>query len=367
MAPLYPTDQRMFMAKRYWETHSPQQVRQEFMQHFPNALRIPSKNTILYQSKKFVDHGKVLNRHADASGRRKTARTDANIARVRRAIRHDPNLSSRRNPLPDLSQTTFNRITRKDLNYHPYKIQVRHGLEPGDYAKRMTYSRWLLNRPVRMLTDTLVVDEANFYLNGKVSTSHHRYYAPKNAPPRGFVYDRRNDRRKVTVWMGIMGNNRIIGPWFFQGNVNARAYLQVIDNQVVPDLIQHYGQQRNGAIRNVWFFQDGAPAHTARVIHARLQELFPNRVVGKGHPVPWPPRSPDLTPCDYFLWGYIQGEVYAPGPPASLQELRQRITGAVTALRRQRGMTRRAVQSMRDRAQTCINLGGAQVEGRAGH
>jgi hypothetical protein len=25
----------------------------------------------------------------------------------------------------------------------------------------------------------------------------------------------------------------------------------------------------------------------------------------------WPPRSPDLTPCDFFLWGYVK-EMAAP-------------------------------------------------------
>jgi hypothetical protein len=23
----------------------------------------------------------------------------------------------------------------------------------------------------------------------------------------------------------------------------------------------------------------------------------------------WPPRSSDVTPCDYFLWGYIKNRV----------------------------------------------------------
>jgi len=34
-----------------------------------------------------------------------------------------------------------------------------------------------------------------------------------------------------------------------------------------------------------------------------------------------PPRSPDATPCDFFLWGYVMDQVYVPPFPASIPEL----------------------------------------------
>jgi hypothetical protein len=30
----------------------------------------------------------------------------------------------------------------------------------------------------------------------------------------------------------------------------------------------------------------------------------------------WPPRFPDATPCDFFLWGYVKDQVYVPPHPA---------------------------------------------------
>jgi hypothetical protein len=48
----------------------------------------------------------------------------------------------------------------------------------------------------------------------------------------------------------------------------------------------------------------------------------------------WPPRSPDLTPCDFFLWGYIKDKVFVPPLPRSLPELRQRITTAIPSITR---------------------------------
>ena len=31
--------------------------------------------------------------------------------------------------------------------------------------------------------------------------------------------------------------------------------------------------------------------------------------------LPWPPRSPDLTPCEFFLWGYVKDYVFVPPCP----------------------------------------------------
>ena len=39
----------------------------------------------------------------------------------------------------------------------------------------------------------------------------------------------------------------------------------------------------------------------------------------------WPPRSPDLNLCDYFLWGYLKSKVYKP-LPKTLNDLKENIT-----------------------------------------
>ena len=41
------------------------------------------------------------------------------------------------------------------------------------------------------------------------------------------------------------------------------------------------------------------------------------------------PRSPDAVPCDYFLWGYVKGQVYVPPLRASIPELKVRIRTAI--------------------------------------
>ncbi|GBM52699.1 hypothetical protein AVEN_21458-1 [Araneus ventricosus] len=60
-------------------------------------------------------------------------------------------------------------------------------------------------------------------------------------------------------------------------------------------------------------------------------EIFQNQFIGYGGFVEWPPRSPDLTPLDFFLWGHIKGQVYAT-PTPTLEDLRRRITDACASV-----------------------------------
>lgn len=41
--------------------------------------------------------------------------------------------------------------------------------------------------------------------------------------------------------------------------------------------------------------------------------------------IQWPPRSPDLTPLDFYFWGYIKNEVYKE-PLQNIEELKNKIT-----------------------------------------
>lgn len=65
--------------------------------------------------------------------------------------------------------------------------------------------------------------------------------------------------------------------------------------------------------RGMYYQHDGCSAHYASVVREYLDNLdneFSDRWIGRGGPVPWPPRSPDLTPLDFFLWSEIKRLVY---------------------------------------------------------
>ena len=64
----------------------------------------------------------------------------------------------------------------------------------------------------------------------------------------------------------------------------------------------------------MWFQQDGATCHTATATIDLLKSKFDDKLISRNGPVNWPPRSCDLTPLDYFLWGYVKSLVYADKP-----------------------------------------------------
>ena len=63
-------------------------------------------------------------------------------------------------------------------------------------------------------------------------------------------------------------------------------------------------------LHDMWFQQDGAKCHTARVTRDLLRGKFGENFISRSVPANWPPRSCDLTNLDYFLWGYVKAHVY---------------------------------------------------------
>ncbi|GFU76197.1 uncharacterized protein TNCV_3025391 [Trichonephila clavipes] len=81
----------------------------------------------------------------------------------------------------------------------------------------------------------------------------------------------------------------------------------MITNFFIPELNNH-------DVQELWFQQDGATCHTARATIDLLKDTFGVHLISRFGPVNWPPRSCDLTPLDYFLWGYVKSLVYADKP-----------------------------------------------------
>ncbi|KAJ9597608.1 hypothetical protein L9F63_011534 [Diploptera punctata] len=68
-----------------------------------------------------------------------------------------------------------------------------------------------------------------------------------------------------------------------------------------------------------------ATSHTANVSMGLLRLAFPGRLISKNGDIPWPPRSPDLTVPDFFLWGYLKCKVFEENAPRTKEDLKERI------------------------------------------
>jgi hypothetical protein len=51
-------------------------------------------------------------------------------------------------------------------------------------------------------------------------------------------------------------------------------------------------------------------------------------LVGRDGQIPWPSRSPDITPLNFFLWGYVKKIIYKTSV-TSLDEQTLRIVAAI--------------------------------------
>ena len=101
-----------------------------------------------------------------------------------------------------------------------------------------------------------------------------------------------------TVYTGLF-----ISPW------------NMSENWLMPQL----NEDSNGYI----FQQDGSPAR-CKDVRGYLNWNLPQRWIGRTAKeddalMRWPPRSPDLTPCDFFFWGFVKYTVFVPPPTANLQ------------------------------------------------
>ncbi|GFY02826.1 DUF4817 domain-containing protein [Trichonephila clavipes] len=106
--------------------------------------------------------------------------------------------------------------------------------------------------------------------------------------------------------------------------------------------------------------QDGATSHTANPVKAFLIQTFgEDRIISRGCRYPWPPRFPNLTPADFWLWGYLKSRVYLSGP-SSLSELKDAIRREVSSIHPD--MLHSAVAGFVTRLECLLPCGGGHVE-----
>ena len=225
-------------------------------------------------------------------------------------------------------------------------------LTDNDKVVRMGFCKWwadaVLDTP-ELYYFCLWSDESTFHLNGLVNRHNCVYYSTTNP---NIQMEVQLKSPGVCVWAGIWGGG-VIGPYFFDGNVKGENYIEMIGTFLVPKL------RELGLLDIIYFQQDGAPAHFHHEVRQFIAATFPDRVIGRGGDVSWPPRSCDLTPPDFFLWGYIKDEVYKQ-KCNTLDQLRNRIRIAFAHI--PNDLCERVCACVTRRLQKCSQLKGSQVD-----
>ena len=133
--------------------------------------------------------------------------------------------------------------------------------------------------------------------------------------------------------------------------VNSVRYVNMLEEFFFPRLDEL-------DLGDIWFQQDGATAHTSRASKAVLREHFPERLISLRGDLEWPARSPDLSPCDFFLWGFLKSRVYA-NRPRTLQDLKANIRAEIANI--SNDMLEKIMSNARSRLTQCIDNGGRHL------
>lgn len=285
--------ERIFIIQHYYATNSYARVRSKFAEQFPNS-KVPTKSAIFDLIKKFESCGMLSNlKH----NRRRHVLTTEKLDQISGIFQRNCSTSTRKiSAQLGTSQRTIIQAT-KLLNMHPYRVNVVQELLLADCPKRIDFCNWLLHRfksDAAAFDYFFFSDEAWFQLDGFVNSQNYRVWSSTN--PHAYV-DKALHPSKIGVWCAL-SRRRIIGPIFFTCTVDSNVYCDII-NQFISLLEVDE--------RDIIFQQDGARPHTSVQTTAFLKSFFGNRLVSKGL---WPPRSPDLTPLDFFLWGHLKNKVY---------------------------------------------------------
>ena len=68
--------------------------------------------------------------------------------------------------------------------------------------------------------------------------------------------------------------------------------------------------------------------HTAEVTFDVLRPVFEDRIISSRADILWSPRSCDLTPLDYYLWGAVKDKCYV-DKPETIGALKENIREAI--------------------------------------
>ena len=349
----WDTETRIWIVRRYHALESVVLVQREYRRTFGGDP--PSRWTIMRLVNNFAENGTVARR---PYGRNNSVRTEETIAAVAAAIHNNPRVSTRSlSAEMGVSRRSLQTIIHKDLHLFPYKIQLVNKLNPADLPIRLEFCQKMLqmvDEDENMLNCLFMSDEAHFDLNGNVNKQNCRIWDAQNPQ---VLHEKELHPLRVTVWCAV-SSRCLVGPYFFEENgqtvtVTGDRYLNMLRNFFYPEL-----RRRRIPFRSVWFQQDGAPPHITRPVMTELRQKFPNKLISRNSDFRWPPRSPDLTAPDFFLWGYCKQEVYKL-KPTNLEELKQSIQAVIA------GIPVSTLQAVMNnfliRCRTCVNERGGHL------
>ncbi|CAM1299642.1 Uncharacterised protein r2_g956 [Pycnogonum litorale] len=345
-------EERKFILKCYWKYENAVEVQRQFRTEFQREP--PTRVTISRIKDKFEADGTVQNVHKQRSGRPRISSNSSQEERVLESFQRSPRKSVRQACREvGISKSSIHRIMQR-CSWKSYIPRLVQALNDDDPDRRVQFCEWYLQQCEEnedFSTKIVWSDEATFKLNGSINRHNCTYWGPENPH---VTVERHVNLPGIAVWCGLSSKG-LIGPFFFDATVTGPIYLNLLQQSVMPCIRNDFKDE------DVYFQQDGAPPHYHRDVRSFLDGVLPNRWIGRRGFVEYPPRSPDLTPLDFFLWGYLKDKVYAT-KPATVAELRNAIEHECSQIPRE--FFHNVCDSIAWRCQQCLDQNGRHFENK---
>jgi hypothetical protein len=149
----------------------------------------------------------------------------------------------------------------------------------------------------------------------------------------------------------------LIGPVILHVRMTRRNHLGFLQNGL-PEQLEDVPLATQIAM---YFKHDGAPSHYTRLVMQHLNDTFLNRGIGPGSTTNWPSRSPDLTPLDFCLWGWVKDKVCR-RKVETRDELLDHKMEVITRIKESQDTLRLASRHVLTRAAKCVDVDGGIFE-----
>ena len=193
-----------------------------------------------------------------------------------------------------VAHATIWNFQREELKIFPYKLQMTNALTERHTERRLKFSRDCsrkLRNNAGYLKRIVFSDECKFSLSGSVNNQNSRIWGSERPNK---VYETLRNSPSIMVWCAP-SESEITWLYFFENrNVTGSTYKRM--------LRYFFVSQARKVLRRHDFQQGGAPPYYSLEARQYLDRNMLGRWMGRGGPIDWPARSPDLTPCDYFIW-----------------------------------------------------------------
>jgi hypothetical protein len=213
--------------------------------------------------------------------RRKTRTDEAVEVAVLGAVANNPHLSTRQTEsYSGISKTITHRILKRHM-FLPYHVSLHQELHGNDFQNQVQFCQWAqqqLQADQNFFQNVLFTEEATFTNHGQVNTRNVHYWAAEN--PRWLRQVEHQRQWSVNVWYGVTGN-RIIGPYFIEGNLNGERYVAFLLN-ILPLLLEDIPLR---SLMRMWYQHDGCPAYNATVARNVHSRIYPGRWIDRGGPL----------------------------------------------------------------------------------